>query len=159
MPKKASKKKEAEERKKEAEERNKQAEEKRTQAEQQKKEFKEAMKASREARTTEATQHAKTMKNIENEPRRLVLTEMTLRHLKDLAKGYTDNTSHLEHGFKVNRNIPKNELIEKLLEFESSIDSNPHLQYGEEAGKKYRKHRTLKGGKRKHRRKYTRKHR
>jgi hypothetical protein len=152
MPKKASKKKEAEERKKQAEER-------RTQAEQKRKEFEEAMKASREARTTEAAHHAETMKNIENEPRRLVLTEMKLPQLKDLAKGYTDSTSHIEHGFKVKSNIKKNELIEKLLEFESSIDSNPHLQYGEEAGKKYRKHHTLKGGKRNRRRKHTRKHR
>tara|TARA_Y200000002_G_scaffold250180_1_gene207250 strand:+ start:34 stop:492 length:459 start_codon:yes stop_codon:yes gene_type:complete len=152
MPKKTSKKKEAEERKRLAEER-------RTQAEQQKKEFEEAMKASREARTTEATLHAETMKNIENEPRRLVLTAMTLPKLKHIAEGYTDSTSHIEHGFKVKSNIKKNELIEKLLEFESSIDSNPHLQFGEEAGKKYRKHHTLKGGKRKHRRKYTRKHR
>lgn len=159
MPKKASKKKEAEERKKEAEERKKQAEEKRIQAEQKRKEFEEAMKASREARTTEATKHAKTMKNIENEPRRLLLTAMTLPKLKHIAKGYTVNTSHIKDGFKVKSKITKNELIEKLLEFESSIDSNPHLQYGEEAGKKYRKRRTLKGGKRKHRRKYTRKHR
>ena len=152
MPNKASKKKEAEERKKQAEERRRQAEQKR-------KEFEEVMKASREARTTQATQHAETMKNIENEPRRLVLTEMTLPQLKHLAKGYTDNTSHIEDGFKVKSNIAKNELIEKLLEFESSIDSKPHLQFGEGGEKKYRKHPTLKSGKRKHRRKHTRKHR
>ena len=145
--------------KKEAKERKKQAEERRTQAEQKRKEFEEAMKASREARTTQATQHAETMKNIENEPRRLVLTEMTLRQLRHLAKQYTDNTSHIEHGFNVKSNIKKNELIEKLLEFESSIDSKPHLQFGEGGGKKYRKLRTLKSGKRKHRRKHTRKHR
>ena len=117
------------------------------------------MKASREARTTEATQHAETMKNIENEPRRLVLTEMKLPQLKHIAKGYTDSTSDIEDGFKVKSKITKNELIEKLLEFESSIDTKPHVQFGEGGGKIYGKLHTLKGRKKKHRRKYTRKHR
>ena len=132
------------------------AKERAKQAEEKREEFKEAMKASRELLTTKAFEHEETMKNIKNEPRIEVLAKMNLDELKALARHYTQETSH---NFQLRINITKNELIKKLIEFESSIDSNPHLKYGEEAGKKNRKLRTLKGGKRKRRRKHTRKHR
>lgn len=154
-PKKAREKKKATEKEKLAKIRA-EAEAKRKETEKKKKEFDEAMQASREARTNDADIHEKTIDNILHVPqRKLELAKMKLHELKSLGEGYTENTSELEDGFRVKGNITKNELIERIYEFEKSIDTNPELL----VAKKTRKNHTQNGGKRKRRRKHTRKRR
>lgn len=103
------------------------------------KEFLEAMKASRELLTTSAIQHEEAMKKIlydKDEPRRQELTAMSSSELKSLAKHYAEHSSH-SFNFKSIRT--KNKLIEKLIAFENSIDTNPDLQFWNKAGKKNKK--------------------
>ena len=103
-------------------------------------EFLDAMKASRELLTTGAIQHEEAMKKIlydKDEPRRQELNNMSFTKLKSLAKHYTENSSH---SFNLRSIRTKNKLIEKLIAFENSIDTNPDLQFWNKAGKKNRKH-------------------
>ena len=94
------------------------------------------MKASRELLTTGAIQHEEAMKKIlydKDEPRRQELNNMSFTKLKSLAKHYTENSSH---SFNLRSIRTKNKLIEKLIAFENSIDTNPDLQFWNKAGKK-----------------------
>lgn len=95
-------------------------------------------------------QHKENMDRIiylENQPRRQVLTKWNPRQLKDLANHYIQHSSHVPGAFDIKGVKTKKDLIEKIIEFENSIDKDPRFQYGKSGRrniKRTRKHRQKK---------------
>jgi len=115
--------------------------------------FETAMAESIKARTLGAVTHAEIMNDIaeETDKRRIELQHLKVYELRNIIEGYRESG----HDLEVRGITLKSDIIEKILDFEKSIDPSTSMPISRNGGKSKRRRKRT----RKRRRKHTRKRR